>query len=503
MTDQKRTHLTKTLYVNGLACAKSLWLAFNDPDRLPKVNASTQHRFDEGRQIGELARRRYPKGVLLPSEGPRENDLRSRTFLEKRVPLFEAGLFHRVDACYARADVLLPAGKHEWDVIEVKSGGSVTEEYLHDVAFQRYCYASAGLRIRRCALLLVNTMYERSGEIDLDQLFKDVDVTAVAAELEPRIEPNVAALLATARLDECPQFGSGEQFHNDEAGVHDDDLVWKQHPDSDIQGLYRGGKQTLQFLESGIYRIRDIPKSVVLKGRQVIQHAAHSSGQVHLDRKEIAAFLAKLRYPLHYLDFETVGTAVPLFDGVKPYQQIPFQFSVHVVEAPGEKPRAHSFLTLEPTDPREMLLRALQQSIGPEGSLVAYNQAFEKTRLKELAALFPEQASWVRGVDGRFVDLLAPFREFAYYSPLQSGSASLKAVLPAVTGRGYEGFDIANGGQASLAYLYAAFGTPDGERASSREVEEIRKGLDRVLRSGYGGDGLDRGETRGAHGGSH
>ncbi len=198
-----------------------------------------------------------------------------------------------------------------------------------------------------------------------------------------------------------------------------------------------------------------------------------------MNRKRIAAFLRGLKYPLHFLDFETIYPAIPVFDGTRPYQQIPFQFSVHVVEAPGHKPHHHSFLSLEPTDPREELLESLRKAVGLEGHLVAYNQSFEKSRLEELAKFHPEHAEWVREAKGRFVDLMTPFRDFAYYNPAQCGSASLKAVLPAITGHGYDGFAIANGSQASQAFLYSAFGTGDEKKASPQEVGEIRRALER------------------------
>jgi len=473
------TYLTKTRYVNGLACGKWLWLSFNAPERLPKADESAQYRMDEGRQIGELARQRYPTGELLPVARPRESDRHSRKLLDDRIPLFEAGFVHPNGTCYARADVLLPVGKDEWDVVEVKSSGSVKEEHLHDVAFQRYCYNGAGLKIRRCSLLHINTKYQRSGKIDPTLLFQEEDITEAIDQVTPTVEPRIAGLLEIAKSAECPEFGRGEPFHDDEAGVHEDDSVWKEHPGSDIQGLYRGGRQAMELLESGVFRISDIPESVVLKGRQVIQHAAHTSGLVHVDRDRIAAFLGELSYPLHFLDFETFGTAIPLFDGARPYQQIPFQFSVHVVKAPGQKPIHHSYLSMESEDPRKRLLESLRKIIGPDGNLVAYNQSFEKRVLADLAALLPDHAGWVKEANERFVDLLIPFREFAYYNPAQGGSASLKEVLPAVTGKGYEEFAIANGSEASIAYLYATFGTPDGKRASPGEVEESRKALER------------------------
>jgi uncharacterized protein DUF2779 len=476
----KSKYLTKTRYVNGLACSKWLWLEFNASERLPKADESAQFIIAQGRQIGEQARQRYPSGVLLPAEGAGDNDQRSKRLLEKRLPLFEAGFIHPSGACYARADVLLPAGKDAWNIVEVKSGTSVQSEYIRDVAFQRYCYTGAGLKIRKCSILIVNTDFVRSGPVDPFQLMKEEDVTDAVMEIEPTVAPSVESLLSVARSKKCPEFGQGESFHKDEAGVHGDDTIWKDHPDSDILDLYRGGKQALALLESGVYNIRDIPETSVLRGKQVIQHAAHTSGRVHVDRKSLAAFLEELRYPLHFLDFETTfGTAIPLFDGTSPYQQIPFQFSVHVVDSPGDKPHHHWFLSLEPKDPRKLLADALRKAIGPEGHLIAYNQSFEKSRLEELATFLPEYAEWVSDANGRFVDLWTPFREFAYYNPAQGGSASLKAVLPAVTGRSYEGLEIANGGQASLAYLYTAFGMPDGKRPSPQKVEATRRALER------------------------
>ena len=316
-------YLTKTRFVNGLACSKWLWLAFNAPDRLPKIDESVRYRLDEGRLIGELARRRYPEGTLLPAESPLQNEKRSRKLLDKRVPLFEAGFTHPNGTCYARADVLLPVGRNGWDLVEVKSGGSVKEEYIDDVAFQRYCYTGAGLKIRKYTLLLVDTKYERSGEIDPAQFFHEEDVTDAVKQVAPTVQPNVDTLLEVAHSKESPEFGRGERFHKDEYGVHSDDVVWKEHPASDILDLYGGGKKVLQLLEAGVFRIQDIPKGVVLTGKQVVQRAAHTSGRTHVDRKKIATFLGGLRYPLHFLDFETIFPAVPSSTGPGPTSRSP------------------------------------------------------------------------------------------------------------------------------------------------------------------------------------
>ncbi|EQD44500.1 hypothetical protein B1B_13502 [mine drainage metagenome] len=471
--------LTKSQYVQGRACRKWLWLARNAPERLPTPGPADLLRMAQGRQVGEWARSWYPGGIALPPASLEENDRTSREMLRRRLPLYEAGFLHPDGTCYARADVLVPVGRDEWDVVEVKSAGGPKDEHLDDVAFQRVCYVAAGLRIRQCRLLHINTRYERSGEIDPRQLFTEVDITAEVDERARTVASSVAELLEAARAPQSPEFERGEPYHDDDAGVHDDDAVWREHPDSDIRSLYRAGRRQLDLLERGVFRIRDIPDDVALTDAQQTQRSAHASGRVHIDRPRIAAFLATLRYPVHFLDFETFATPVPLLDGVRPYQPVPFQFSLHIVEAPGAPPTHRSFLSLEPDDPRPALLRSLRSGIGRAGHLIAYNQAFEKRVLADLAARFPAHADWVEEVSGRFVDLWAPFRRLDYYDPAQRGSASLKAVLPAIAGLGYEGLDIADGGQASSAYLSAAFGIPGTERPAPVEVEAIRSALER------------------------
>jgi len=173
-----------------------------------------------------------------------------------------------------------------------------------------------------------------------------------------------------------------------------------------------------------------------------------------------------LKYPVYYMDFETMFDAIPPFDGVRPYQQIPFQFSVHVQDSPGGDLKHASFLWKEPGDPRESFIRELKDCLGDKGSIVAYYFSFEKSRLTELAELFSEYKDWVDSILERMVDLLVPFKNFHYYHASQKGSASIKKVLPAITGKGYEGMEISEGGEASLEYARVTYSdVSDDDRA--------------------------------------
>jgi hypothetical protein len=223
------------------------------------------------------------------------------------------------------------------------------------------------------------------------------------------------------------------------------------------------------LLARGILNICDIPEDVDLNSKQQIQKHCVVCGQPHIDRTEIKSFLKSLKYPLYFMDFETFATGIPIYDGTSLYQNIPFQFSLHVVTKPGAMVEHYSYLAEGKDDQRPGFLSDLKKSIGPKGSILVYYEAFEKTRLKELAKAFPEYGELVDSILDRIVDLNTPFKDFSYYHPQQMGSASLKHVLPALTDLTYEDMEIGEGTMASLKFMEAAFGNiPDVERQKIR-----------------------------------
>jgi hypothetical protein len=216
---------------------------------------------------------------------------------------------------------------------------------------------------------------------------------------------------------------------------------------------------------SGILEIASIPSGYNLNEKQQIQCRCINNCNPYIEKDSIRHFLGELEYPLYYLDFETFGTAIPLFDGTRPYQNIPFQFSLHVKETPDGQPKHYSCLAEGKADPRPGLIKTLSRSIGINGSVIAYNKSFEEGVLASLGDTFAEYKEWTEDIISRLIDLITPFKSFHYYHPNQKGSASLKSVLPALTGLGYEDMDIANGNNASLAYLTMTFGDTPAEEA--------------------------------------
>ena len=189
------------------------------------------------------------------------------------------------------------------------------------------------------------------------------------------------------------------------------------------------------------------------KGAKVIELKAYRENQTIINKPALAEFLKSLQYPLYFLDYETISHPIPMFSGTKPYQQVPFQFSLHIQETPESLLEHKQFLHTFRTDPREEFTEKLVSVMGNSGSVIVYNQKFEEGCNDDLAEAFPQYAAQIKAINARMVDLLTPFSKRWAYHPAQCGSASIKKVLPAFTEESYEGLEIANGANASGLYL--------------------------------------------------
>jgi len=464
--------ISKSKYLHGLQCDKLLWYDYNAKEEIPAPDAVTQTIFDQGTAVGELAQKLYPDGIKINAEHFEIEKIleESKKALILRKPLFEAGF--QYDAAFARVDILNPVGKDAWDIIEVKSSTEVKEINLHDLAHQWYVYAGAGLNIRSCSICHINNQYVRKGEREPKKLFTIEDVTSEVTKLLPQVKKNLKRMHETISLPQCPEVNIGPQCE-DPYTCALMDKCWSFLPKHSVFTVYRLGKKAFNLLEHGITDLKDIPDDFGLSEIQHIQINAVRSGKPFIDRDAIKTFLDELQYPLYFLDFETFATAIPLFDEVRPYQSIPFQFSLHIQESSIAKPKHISFLADGKNDPRPEILKLLKESLGTEGSIVAYNMSFEKGRLNEMAETYTQFQRWNESVQKRFIDLLEPFRSLVYYHPEQMGSASIKAVLPVLTGKSYSDMEIGYGGVASNEYVRVTF-----QPCEDNDRERVRKLLE-------------------------
>jgi len=459
--------LSKSKYLAGLQCPKLLWTQVNEPAEMPAPDAAKQFLSDEGHGIGELAHTLFRDGILVPQDDFSQNLKLSREYLSKRLPLFEAGF--GPGRLYSRLDILVPSGHDGWDIVEVKGSTEVKDVNIHDVSFQRHCCREDGLEINKCFVAHVNNEYIRRGDINSAAFFTVEDVTDSVDEATYGLATRIDDMFETIDSKICPECAIGPNCSD----PYDCDLIdscWSFLPEHHVFELYYGGKKSHELFKSGVLSITEIPDGFKLNDKQKVQKACAECGKPHVNQEIISEFMAQLKFPLYYLDFETFKTAIPLYDGARPYQNIPFQYSLHVVKKPGAKPKHFSFLADGKKDPRHDFASSLRKHIGDEGSLVAYNSAFEMGILKQLMDFLPDEAEWIQPAIERFVDLLVPFRNFGYYHPSQHGSASLKKVLPALTGISYEGLGIGKGDEASLAYLELC--SEDCDRSRRKQIND-------------------------------
>ena len=460
--------LSKSKYLNGLQCPKYLWVKLNEPDRVPRFDTSMLYRFNQGHLVGEFAKKLFPDGVDIPDDDFTINLKQTEELLKERKPLFEAGIM--VDNTFSRIDILKPVGKDEWDIIEVKSSTKIKNINFHDVSFQRYCCEKYGLKIRNCFLMTVNNEYVRQSDIDPAHL---LTMTKIRDGATNGLQQRVDSMFSTIASDKCPAITIGKQCDSPyECPLKEE--CWSFLPENNIFDMYGSKKDAFELFEKGIYSFKDIPDGFPLSGKQEIQKGCDISEKPHIDQEPIRLFLNNLEYPLYYLDFETFSGAIPLFDGTRPYQQIPFQFSLHVVDVESATPRHYSFLADAEGDPRAKFVASLKRVLGNSGSIVVYNQSFGKGVLSALAEMFPEYNDWVENLNDRIIDLLAPFRSFHYYDARQKGSASIKNVLPVLTGTSYDHLNISDGMNASLAFLGVI-----SNSASAEEGIKIRNDLEK------------------------
>jgi len=321
--------------------------------------------------------------------------------------------------------------------------------------------------------MYINNGYIRQSEIDPEDLLRTIDITVQVDEAATGIQKRIEKMSRDVVSGKCPSVTIGEHCNSPYVCPLKEEC-WGFLSENNVFEMYGNKKKAFELFGKGIFTFKDIPDDFILNGKQKIQKNCDITGKPHIDEKAIRQFLNTLRYPLYYLDFETFSGAIPPFDGTRPYQQIPFQFSLHVVDEDNAASRHHSFLADGTNDPRHEFIDSLEKVLGNCGSIVVYNMSFEKGVLRALANIFPEYNEWVEDLNDRIIDLLAPFRSFHYYHPKQKGSASIKNVLPVLTGKGYEGLNISDGMNASLTFLDIISNSFPEE-----EIGKIRKDLEK------------------------
>lgn len=429
--------LSKSKLMAYKQCPKRLWLEVHRPE-LREDSAATQASFDVGYQVGEIAQNLYDpqsKGTVIDphAEGFDEAFARTQVLLHSSQPIFEAGF--RTEDALAFADVMLPVktrGKTSWRIVEVKSSTSVKDYHRDDIAVQAYLACTSKIPLTSIALAHIDSTWVYPGGGNYSGLLKEQDLTDEALSRTEEVRAWIAEAQQIVAKKKEPKITTGAHCSQPfECGFLP--YCQRQEPQAEQPLRWLPGRfsQKLSaYIEAeNVIELRDVPDDLLNDlQRKVQMHTV--SNQVFFDQQGAADALAQHKLPAYFLDFETIQFAVPIWKGARPYQQIPFQFSVHRLSRTG-KLTQQAFLDLSGKDPSKAFAQALINACDGTSPIFVYNAAFEKTRISELAARFPRMEKQLLALNERIVDLL-PIARKCFYHPSQQGSWSIKAVLPAL-----------------------------------------------------------------------
>lgn len=463
--------LSKSTYIRGRQCPKALWLYKHRRELMPPVDATKQAMFDNGHEVGLLAQQLFPGGVdcspATPLDfGPAIAATQAAIARGERV-IYEAAFLH--EGVLAALDILVKDADG-WKAFEVKSSTGVKEYHVNDAALQAHVIEGCGLPLVDISIVHLNSSYVRQGSVDVQQLFTITSVKEAVGMERADVPARIEALKQVLPLPVAPVIDIGPQC----SSPFDCDFqqhCWAHVPEEGaVFDLARAMGREWDLYRAGILLLKDIPESTKLTPAQRRQVEGAKHGTNTIDRAALGRWLKDLRYPLYHFDFETFMPAVPLFDGTRPYQQLPFQYSVHVQRTPGAVPEHHEFLADGSGDPREALTIALIQHLGEAGDVLAYNAPFEKRCLEELARDLPHHAPALERILARVKDLHTPFKAGWYVVPAMNGRTSIKVVLPAlVPTLSYSDLSVQEGSTASLLFAQLVVGRYTGDVAQLRK----------------------------------
>lgn len=428
--------ITKSDYLLFLCCKNEFWLK----KRKPKFKVATemsldnQHRIEQGKEVEQLA---YNISRL------RKADVK-QVHIEKEI---------RADNLYCRCDILVELYNGKYELYEVKSEASIKEENYEDVTFQRIVLSNANYVVSNVFLVYVNTDYVLEEELDVDTYFIIEDVTAIAKERTHQTKLNIAS--AINYLNTEPVFKlidlCSERLNCAFAlfsGVTE--------PAYSVFNIARLHSNKLyELLQMGIVDIMDIPRNFKLSSKQQQQVNIAQNNTTYIDKEAINNTLNNLVYPLYFYDYETFNATIPMYKGLKPYQQMVFQFSLHIKETPFSEPKHHEFLSKGHIEPSFEVAQALSAVITKrQGTFIVWNQSFEKTRNKEIANMYPQFANFLNWVNEQTFDLMKIFSQNYYIHPEFKGSCSIKKVLPVLVPElSYQNLAINEGMTASIKWF--------------------------------------------------
>lgn len=447
-----------------------MWLKKQAPDKLPPIGEDTQAIFDAGYLFESYAEQIFPDAIKLGFDNYDEYKtlpLRTKEALESGAKTIFQGRFEGGDiTCIC--DCLKVVDDKTFDLFEIKSTTRAKPDHEYDLAFQKAVLEKAGFGVRNIAVVHANNEYVREGAIDVRKLVVVSDITDAVLEKQDETKVNIKKAHEVMNSAKCPDLSPsliglgvlGEWME-----------IYKTLVEIDKYTIYNlcsmNPKKIGEFEKLKIKDIKDIPDDFPLNDKQRLQMTATKKDEIIVDKEQIKNFLSKIKFPLYFLDYETFGGVIPEFDGIKPYEQVPFQYSLHKMISPDGRLEHFEFLHRENSNPAKEISKSLKANIGTEGTVLAWNDSFEKGCNTRLGRLSPNYKEFYEGLNGRILDLMTPFANGHYVHKDFCGSASIKNVLPVlIPDLSYSDLDIHDGGTAQRLWMEVIL---DGKRSDKKE----------------------------------
>ena len=449
---------SKSKYCGLWQCPKIAWLKKYKPEEYV-IDDGTKSRMENGNIVGDLAMQlfgEYNEVTTYTNDKldiPKMIEKTKQYMLDGRDNICEASFNY--NGLYCAVDILRKQD-NGYAIYEVKS--STHEDnyvYIVDVSYQKYVLEHCGVKVTGTYLVNINSDYVFDGTLKLNELFKITDVWNFVVDEQKEVEEKIKMAEKLLECENEPNIDISCNCNSPyKCGFWK--YCTKNLPEPSVFDLYRlKFSNKIEYYNRGIISFDDLEKTGWFLGdirNRQIEYALHDKG-IYVDKENIKKFLDTLSYPLYFLDFETQQPIIPLYKGTRPYQQIPFQYSLHYIETKGGELKHKEFLGISGEDPRRSLAEALCKDIPAGACVLAYNKSFECGRIGELAETFSDLQKHLYAIEFSIKDLLDPFRYGYYYKKEIGGSFSIKSVLPAMfpddPALNYHNLDgVHNGGEA-------------------------------------------------------
>ena len=448
--------ITKTDYLEYTFCKKNLWLKKHRPSLFQDVELSAFEKkiIEEGNMADEEARNLFPEGVLVDSHGS-DAVLDTKQYLDKKEGVIFQATFSE-DAFFIRADILVyDAKKDGYELYEVKASNEIKRKephhYIHDLAFQKLVIEMSGINIIKAGVIYLNREYKKNGKVNYRELFVIEDISGEVEESLEGVQKQMEDIKTYLSMDEekgCECLYRGRNSHCTTFKYSNPEVP--EYSVHDINRIGASKKLLYDWIDRRIFSLDDIDNPEALKGAKKAQYDAYILGRPIIDPVAIKEELDVLEFPLYFFDYEGFVSAVPMFDGFGAYEQVPFQYSLHIMQEDGEIEHREFLITNPDGDITKQLVERIVEDIKTKGTVISWYKTYEKQRNEKLAELHPEHAEFFEVINEKMFDLMTIFSKNYYVDPKFMGSASIKKVLPVIVpDLTYKSLNISKGDQAS------------------------------------------------------